>query len=606
VNHYFAELGLDADADERAVKRAYAARLKLIDVEKDPAAFQVLRETFEGALWYARNAAYRAMEEAEVTASAADIESATSAPIASAVSQNQIDAVINVVLNSASSFQPAESVPQPSIPKGWASLHSSGDDDVQLTLAVNIVRSTRAVDSREVAASMVTGARQKLASFAAQENFELKVAAYIINETGYTVTSILGIADAMGWHDDKLYSRDRLATLDANLAYQVEQKLFAAHGLDKLHALKDGRHAAGRTLMGKFRPAIFRLWLFDKDELAEFHHFIDEFRWADFSGFSNAPDPKVIDWWKEHGRAPRITLVKLGVAAMVGVFAGSFVYDMLNIRNVELSSHAPLTLAILIDLFIGLAVLVGTIGMQHLWMRYQARYRHQFSERNWLAQGWIGVAPVALAFALLWPEMTYWEVPAIFCLAITFWIKQSVFEKTFTWEEMAVSSVFPGLPTAYWIQSFFIQPHFLLAYAAGLLTLTYTLAAARQAQFILYGDTPSDLHVAFNYGWLILLGMSAILVVGVPIGASLDQQTGRLLWLLSIIWGVAATSFYPARLKNGPWIGMLLLSVLLYLAYFAPPATGMVGFAVAISASIMTLVFFIINRIPPLNAWLQR
>jgi hypothetical protein len=606
MNHYFAELGLDANADERAVKRAYAARLKLIDVEKDPAAFQALRETFEGALWYARNAAHidNDMEETEL---AVDIESAASAPIAPTASQSQIDAVINIVLNNAiaPSFRLDESAPQPPIPKGWASLGSSGDEDVQLTLAVNIVRSTRAVDSREVAASMVADARQKLASFAAQENFELEVARYIASETGYTAASFLGIADAMGWHDDKLYSRDRLATLDANLAYQVEQKLFAARGLDNLHALKDGRYAVGRTLMGKFRPAIFRLWIFDKNELAEFHNFIDEFRWADFSSFSNAPDPRVIDWWKEHGRAPRITLVKLSVATIVGVFAGSFAYDMLNTRNLELSSNALLALAILIDLLIGIAALAGTIGLQHLWTRYKVRYQHHFNEKKWLAQGWITVAPAALAFALLWPDMTYWEIPAILCVVVFLWIKQAILEN---WElqEIAFSAVFPGIPTGSWVQSFFVQSHFLLAYSAGLLILIYALAAAREAQFILYGDTPRDLRFAFNYGWLALLGMSAILVIGGPAATSIDQQAGRMLWLLSIIWGFSTTSFYPARLKNGPWVGMVLLSIVLYVVYFAPPTTGMVGFAVALSASIMTLTFFIINRIPPLNAWLQR
>ena len=47
---YFERLGLDARADARAVRTAYARQLKLIDQEADGVAFQSLREAYEGAL----------------------------------------------------------------------------------------------------------------------------------------------------------------------------------------------------------------------------------------------------------------------------------------------------------------------------------------------------------------------------------------------------------------------------------------------------------------------------------------------------------------------------------------------------------------------------
>jgi hypothetical protein len=46
----FAELGLEADADERAVKRAYAARLRQTRPEDDPQGFQALHAAYQAAL----------------------------------------------------------------------------------------------------------------------------------------------------------------------------------------------------------------------------------------------------------------------------------------------------------------------------------------------------------------------------------------------------------------------------------------------------------------------------------------------------------------------------------------------------------------------------
>ena len=44
------ELGLGPDADERAVKRAYAARLKATRPDTDPEGFQRLNAAYQAAL----------------------------------------------------------------------------------------------------------------------------------------------------------------------------------------------------------------------------------------------------------------------------------------------------------------------------------------------------------------------------------------------------------------------------------------------------------------------------------------------------------------------------------------------------------------------------
>ena len=50
MNGAFAALGLRPDADERAIKRAYAARLKTTRPDEDPEGFQRLNEAYQAAL----------------------------------------------------------------------------------------------------------------------------------------------------------------------------------------------------------------------------------------------------------------------------------------------------------------------------------------------------------------------------------------------------------------------------------------------------------------------------------------------------------------------------------------------------------------------------
>lgn len=62
-------LGLSTDADERAIKRAYARLLKQIDQAADPQGFQALREAYEASLqWHHRQQNDAGLDEADAPA----------------------------------------------------------------------------------------------------------------------------------------------------------------------------------------------------------------------------------------------------------------------------------------------------------------------------------------------------------------------------------------------------------------------------------------------------------------------------------------------------------------------------------------------------------
>lgn len=80
IHPAWAVLGIEPTEDKRAIKRAYAARLKATDVDADPKAFIALREALQDATWDSEYLQYRTDEEDEVALLDPEPEAETATP----------------------------------------------------------------------------------------------------------------------------------------------------------------------------------------------------------------------------------------------------------------------------------------------------------------------------------------------------------------------------------------------------------------------------------------------------------------------------------------------------------------------------------------------
>jgi protein TonB len=192
---FLAALGLDAEAaaraDERSIRRAYAKRLKQIDIEADPAAFQALRETLEQALRWAAWQQRQAQEDTAVEEAApapgspaADQPPATPAPDEQAAEKLPIDA-------------PAPP-PEPAAP----TIESQADE-----VFVELARGLReGLDDEAGAAGLLKNALadERLVNLDARAFFEWRVACMLVNGWVPGLQFVFRPAcDAFHWETDR-------------------------------------------------------------------------------------------------------------------------------------------------------------------------------------------------------------------------------------------------------------------------------------------------------------------------------------------------------------------------------------------------------------------
>jgi hypothetical protein len=581
----FGELGLEAGADERAVKRAYAKRLKQIDSESAPEEFQKLRQAYEEALWHAKH-----------TVTDADWQ-----PPIDSVDGDGADVTPTEAATEPSFVESAIATQAPVRQTGWSSLSARNDDELLNSFIAETLRKIDTGGTRDVAVTTIYEAQQHptLASFAAQEEFELKLAMSFGERESYSGSVLLGVADAMGWTTDM----QRLFTLNRGLAAHVGNRIIAAQALERLQSLKQRQHMAGRVLLGKFRPRVFRFAIFDNSELENLNIYLGQLRWVDFQGLVGAPDQRVIDWWLQNGPMPRITFNKALLAVFTTIVT---VLVMAEVTAIDqgLSAHGIWRIVQLwgAGCFAGLLTFGLTVGIPWLAIRFRSTSLSRLATHPVFRFGWIVAMPITLAVSLLWPRSASSIIPILMCLSTLVWIKLAL-GLSFRPKALAVEALMAVVLTLVF-HGYFRLSNLALAIPLSALTgiCSYALISLGKTAF-----EPKALawKRGIQYLWIPLLVSVAFAVCREPAPTDISHQLLRTLWLITLIWGMAVSSFYSGALLYVPVAGTFILSLFVYSAYFASDAPGTEGLSFMVAASIVTGIFFVANRIPAIDLRLR-
>lgn len=248
-------LGTEPTGDERAIKRAYAKRLKVTRPDDDPAAFQELRDAYEYAL---RNAPMFAVQWQEQEQ---EPQQETIAPETQAAPA-ELWGVITQETAPVAITSPA--------PELWGTVVIDPAEQ-----AAGLWHELMTLAQQRNAADMLPGFMQgeELLNLDVREEFELCALHYCASE-GYDLSLRQALFDILGWNEDHAYLARRQPELMHNA--------MARYRADRSYALfLDNRdqHRGIACLLSQQPPSAYGRQLFDQAFTEEVKDLLRTVRW---------------------------------------------------------------------------------------------------------------------------------------------------------------------------------------------------------------------------------------------------------------------------------------------------------------------------------------
>jgi len=394
--------------DARAVKRAYAARLKSTRPDEDADAFQKLRQAYDLALALAQAALEDDVAEQVPSAPAAATEPSAEAARAMVATTPSPVIDIDAPTPAIPALAPANtqtaifefqtsSTPAQSWEEFLRSYHGAPNTSLHYSLANELTKHTRGGDFDSLDFS---------------NGFEVEAARYCARPDAAPVL-IEGLNAFYRWEEDP----SLLNAAQPGLAWQIMSELRA---LRMHHHLVNRKTDASRALLATTPPRWSRK-LYNRSVTDEIQQLIQHMRWNCPETLQRKLNPEVVSWWEEKLARKRLQGHNLLASFMLGVSFSTMLFVSIHYSNVDHQIKEALgrnTYYVSVWLLGQLLLLAATcalvFGPPALSERLHSLLQSRAGQLAWIAPA----ALLSLPFMMLPPHASAWLLLPL-CLGVS-------------------------------------------------------------------------------------------------------------------------------------------------------------------------------------------
>lgn len=295
-------LGTEPTGDERALKRAYAKRLKLTRPEDDPAAFQELRDAYEYALRNAAAIAEYVQQQAEAQAPDAEVPESDPAALIPAVTSVHADSgpaeaappepaeAPSAELWGVIAHEEIRPVPPPARPPElWGVVDLDPAEEAAAVWQECVARASHTDPARLLDELLQ---RDVLLKFDVREEFELCALRYCA-APGYALPLRNALFAALGWHHDFSY----LARSHGELVREAVQRMRADASFAHFSEHRE-QYPGLDCIMSQQEPSAYTRQLFDKKFTLQLRSLLQTIRWQHGEMLAYKLDVALFERWE--------------------------------------------------------------------------------------------------------------------------------------------------------------------------------------------------------------------------------------------------------------------------------------------------------------------